>query len=339
MNLNLKLKKLAEGLSALKLNRDALEVLSLVKISQSKSDWQMVIEEIEKPAEPQMLDRAIQYVVNGAIQLTGVANNLKETDPSTIEGAAEIVSKMGKSASNNLEILQKYASLTTFKPIISDSDQLKTAQMQWLKSLLGQEGAAKAIAETGGLLGKGGGKMIPVIGFIFSGILAIKNIYYGFYEYQKLVSEASELGISWFDTLYPNKLSHLVKQNSNEPDKLILLARITKTAKAFWDEAISAAANTLDAVKDFIFLFLEIGSMGLAIAGDIGISLVLWMIEEGTESAVHQHYDVVLKHIRTIAEDKLQDIDMQPEYFQFQETDEEALKWLEEAGSRYLAAD
>jgi len=303
---------------------DLKKLLVLGQQTFTESDWKNVIAEVEKPLDPTGLDLAINYMVNGAFQLAKSAKKLEGVEPETIQEASGLVAQINKESSLNYD-LAKIASLSENAPIS------KEAQIQWLKQFLGPK-ATSLLSQTT----KGGAKIVPVVGALFSFIFAAKNIYYGYYQYQKLVSDASAVGLSAKDTLSPKKLSQQISLSSENPNELTLLAKTTKTARAFWDEAISGAANSIDFVKDIIFLVLEFGSAGLAIIGDIGISIILMLIEAGAESEVLGSYDGVLKYIKTLAEEGLRKLEPKKEYLQFEKEDEDTRKWQEKAMSRYL---
>lgn len=300
--MNNNLKHLSKELKSLGLNDASRDISSILKNAQESDDvqmWQAVIDEVQRPDPDQIADVAAKYVVKGVMGLLSAAEKLKGIPKEDIELALEIGSSVPgaiKGASINLEVIEKFS---------RDFNSLnKTAQMSWLNGV--------------GRFGAGALKVIPIIGVVFSAALAIKNLYYGFVEYSKLSSLSSQIGLHWTDTLFADKIISKINEFSDNPEQLIQTVKVCKSASIFVDEAISLAANSIDFIKDLLFLIVEaaggIGSVVippgwaamLAIGSvDVGISFIIMIIEYYAESAAKEKYKVALGDIKSIAEKKI----------------------------------
>lgn len=128
------------------------------------------------------------------------------------------------------------------------------------------------------------GKAAP----LFSFIIALKNIYYGFQEFKKIQSKAGDVGMNWMDTLQPSKLMTKAKEYSQSPIELKIVVELTKSARLLWDEGISLVVNLLDGFKDILFLmptlvgyFAGMGIGGITVSViDFSISMLLWLLVE-----------------------------------------------------------
>jgi hypothetical protein len=307
-----KINALSNMLNKLGLKKEAGKVGQILKTSQqfSVEDWKAVIVEIDTPPDPQIMGRAINYVIDGGSNFASAVGKMKD-DKAMIEEASQLAAKIGS----------KYMNEDTIKKL--SSTKPKTAQLQWLKDLVSGPRGFGLTEES--LTGKG--KLIPYIGFIFSAAMALNNLYYGFIEYKKLVSKASELGISWRDSLNFMKLKELIPKFKEDPHKLKVLASTANSAKVFWDEAISIAANSLDAVKDFLLAPFNVAFFSLLVAADMSTSLLIGIAESSIEDSAKANYDPVLEEIRGIAEEKIKSLsygeDLSPQ-------EEEAFqRWLD----------
>jgi hypothetical protein len=190
----------------------------------------------------------------------------------------------------------------------------KTAQMEWAKKLWG---GTK-------FMGEKSLRILPVIGFIFSFMIALKNFVYGLTAFSKLAADSSLIGLSWLEILFPEKLNQKVQEFKNEPTKLVTLVNLTKYSKEFSDEGISFVANSIDFVKDIIFLFIDIGSFGWLTVGDISLSVIIMALEMLAESNTLVKFDSIITQIASIASGKIQQLST------IDFSDEEAVgKWFD----------
>jgi len=157
-------------------------------------------------------------------------------------------------------------------------------------------------------LGSKGLKLIPVIGFVFSFGIALKNFIYGFTTFAKLVKDSQQIELNWIEVLFPQKLTEKLIQFKAEPEKLKILAQLTKYSKEFSDEGISLVANSIDFVKDIIFLFIDVGSFGWLTVGDVSLSFILMVIESITESNLLWQFDAIINRIVLTANIKIKEL-------------------------------
>lgn len=247
----------------------------------STSEWQEIIAIVEQPVSDQVLT-AVRYLKQGAMGMYQNAEKLNQLSESDLRTLAEITSKYQKNTASQFEKLSK------------------TAQMEFLKQL-----------------GTKGLRLMPVIGFAFSFLIALKNFVYGLTTFAKLVKDSSQIGLNWFEVLFPNKLNEKVTQYQNDPEQLKIITQLTKYSKEFSDEGISFLANIIDFVKDIIFVFIDVGSFGWLTIGDVGLSFILMGIEKLIESNVLPEFDLILNRIISIANQHIQDLTSQldPTFF------------------------
>lgn len=282
--MNKRLRHLIGLLKEAGLNNEANELKSLL-IKYSFQDnknlqlWQGVLYELEAPRPLQIQGKALQWLFSANEELKDVSKELQGADEKEIKDALKIVEQVSKNTNLSVEELEKLSSMKW------DKELVKTAQWGWLKGI-----------------GSGVLKSLPLVGVIFSFLLVCKNVYYSFVEYNKLVSEASQIGLSWADTLQPSKMNSKIKEYYNNPEKMRLAVRTTRTARTFVDEGVSLIANTVDFIKDIIMLFAAIPSLGLSIAIDVGISILIFIVELAVEEGYKSLYNPALQNARERAE-------------------------------------
>lgn len=190
----------------------------------------------------------------------------------------------------------------------ANSHQLKTAQLKIIKDL-----------------GAKGLRLMPLIGFMFSFLIALKNFMYGFATFAKLAKDSSQIELNWFEILFPNKLNEKIDQYQDDPKHLKIVTQLTKYSKEFSDEIISLVANSLDFIKDIIFIFIDVGSFGWMTVGDISLSFILMGLEMLVEANVLPQFDQLLTKIGDIAKQHLQQTssEIDSDFFDLDSQDEE----------------
>lgn len=153
-------------------------------------------------------------------------------------------------------------------------------------------------------------KIVPVIGFLFSFILALKNFIYGIDALYSLLSTADNIDLDPRYIFNYNLISDKVNFYKNDPDKMIILARINNLNQVFYDELISLVANSIDFIKDVIFLILDTGSFGLMTLGDIGLSFLFMFIEMSTENQILPEFDKIRNEILRISHIQIKSLSM-----------------------------
>jgi hypothetical protein len=289
------LNTLAKQLDYLNHTSEAKKVLEIIKYSENElfenatsieaneiDRWRKLLEEVQAPIPQQIFGRSIKYLVRGGLELYEVSQQLKDLDISEIEAIINLAKKASFGSHNSID------------------DIIKKAELDWTNPA--GKGAGKSL------------KLIPYIGVIFSGALAIKNLAYGLYEFSILVEEANKIGLSWYDTLYPERIAHSVNEYQNSPEDLKIAVKTVKSAKVFVDEGISFVANSIDFAKDFIFLLIEfavaltgIGAVAVGTA-DFTSSALIAIVEYQAEIGSKEHYDRVLEIITDIAESNIQNL-------------------------------
>jgi len=300
--MNRKILKLSKSLYDSNFNKESENVLNILrkaKLSAPLEQWKSVYEEATKPIPPQFVGRAVKYLVSGATGLFETSQKLEGLSEEELKQVLELAEQFPEvktQAGYNFKQIKKLAK--EFDNRFPKDGHIKSAQLDWAKNLIG-----------GGInLGGKALKLIPYVGVIFSGMLAFKNFMYGFWEYSKLKEESKQIGLTWLDTLYPVKIEAKVQEYQDNPEKLEVTSRVSKSAKLFVDEGISFVANFIDAIKDLIFFFLSTATFGLATVGDIGISLIIAAIEWQAENQALAPYSNILKSIANLAQNKINEI-------------------------------
>lgn len=299
-----KILKLADYLDDLGLEKEASELLDMLQKEAlvkppAIDDWYKVIEEVDAPYVDTAYQAVSRYLNSAAGHLNKANEGLAGATPEDIKQITdnipleELVAQATKR--NNLV---KYASIENGDPLIKAAEFCVASG--WIeRPNYKKAGWWKYVKLIGGTTLK---YVVPFISLIF----AIFNFYYCAIELSKLASEAPDAGLAWWEPIFnPSKTLEKIKQNIEDPNNLQKLAKVNKTGKTFADEAISLLANGIDGVKDIIFFLANIASGGLAIAIDLGISIVIMIIEWLVEGAVLPLYDKATELIRNTAAEKI----------------------------------
>ena len=291
---------LAMSLNRLGVKNGSGQLYEIISIANTVDSWSSVIEETNRPIPQQVFGVAAGYIASGLKPLYNAAKALAGYKYEELMFMIQIA-KMIPNA-----ISEKGVELSSVVKFSSDFGKMnKTAQASLAGNIVNSLGS-KAL------------KYIPLVGVLFSGIMAIKNLAYGFREYGRLVEVSSKIGLTWSETLYTENLNMKLSENIDSPDKLIILTKVCKHAKVFVSEVISFAANYIDFCKDFLFLIMEVlvaagtfffppsilASLGIA-SVDIFISILISIAEYFVESAVMKKYDIVIGKIRGVAQNNI----------------------------------
>lgn len=272
---------LSQYLEKIGLIEEAGRIFQLAQNQPELQSWQEVITAAQEPVSDQILT-AIRYVTEGASAMYENAQTLNQLSDDDLKLLVEIASKTHNNDATDFNALTK------------------NAQMGLVKSL-----GTKAL------------RLMPVIGFIFSFLIALKNFVYGLTTFAKLVKDCSQIDLNWLEVLFPEKLNEKVSQYQNDPEKLKVLTQLTKYSKEFSDEGISFLANVIDFIKDIIFLFIDVGSFGWLTVADVSLSFILMGIEYVIESNTLPMFDPIIKKIVFIANNKIQELSsvIDPNFF------------------------
>lgn len=286
----------------------------LLKIAQeyTKADWQSVITEVDTPYPDKVIMGIVKYFKSAEENLQEADKELQGVDKETIQQATETVKKISSQVELNDENILKLSKLMYYE---SDSEIRKQAQLGWLGKTL-----------------KGGVSMIPVVGAIFSTVLAIKSIAYGMYEFAELVKQTGKIELEWYEAFNPKNFHTAAFNAKDDPNELKDITKAIKIANMVWDEGIASLTNTIDAVKDWIFLVLDFMSAGFSIWIDLGLSAIFLVAELGGQAWIGSYYNEVLDKIKDFAQIKIDEIEAQEKAEPEQKdeplyTDEELEKW------------
>lgn len=92
---------------------------------------------------------------------------------------------------------------------------------------------------------------------VMHGIMAFRSLKKGFDGYKKLVAKSKDIGLSWYQTLWPPYLSAKINQFSDDPDKLATIVEISSIAPMFIKNCLMLILNSLTAAKDMLPKLVE----------------------------------------------------------------------------------
>jgi hypothetical protein len=327
MNTKELLHTLAEQLDCLYLTKESKNVLNIIKksIDLEAADeddsplqgttpqdlneverWAAVLAEAQTPIPPQIFEKGLSLILQGAAGIYENGLQLQKLNPEEMGTLIEMAKKVpGISTKSGYDFVEMKKVAELF-PKFQDGIIKNSQDADLVQSLVGPAMKSSTFAM----------KVVPFIGVFFSFSLAVKNLIYGIWELTILREQASKVGMSITDTMYPAKLAEKINEFSNNPESLIELIRTTKSGLIFVDEGISLIANTIDAFKDLIFLAIELWGIftpwgaGAIAAGtvDFGLSVIIALIEWEAEEASAGHYNRVIEMITELAENKIQSI-------------------------------
>lgn len=300
MSQDYKIKKLAEYLAEIGLDKEAARLLDLVAVASlsvnSVDAWYDVIVEIDSDYIDPGYKAVSGYMKNAAHYLEKAAPELQDITKEELKSILDnIPLEKFISQASDVRLLRKYAVADGQDPLIKAAGLLHE---------LGYISAPEYKKAFLGLVGKAAGKIIPFGAFI----LAVINFYYCAVSIWKLMSELPDAGLRWYDCFVPSNIKSAAERNKENPEILKSLGKATKTSEVLYTEYISLLANLVDGIKDFVFLFIDVGSGGWSVAIDIGISVIILFIELGVNTWASSYYQDVLKAIRGISVDKIIDL-------------------------------
>jgi hypothetical protein len=303
MDHHFKIRKLADYLVDIGLEEEACELLNLVKKKASLEapkidDWYSVIETVDS-----------EYTSDSPLYryLTGAAKHLDKANSGLSGATVDDIKAITDTVP--LESLMTSAfkkhNLVKYANIKNEDAMIKSAEFCISEGLIERPNYKTANWwKYTKMIGGGSAKyLLPFVSLVF----AVINFYYVAIEYSKLMSELPEAGLAWYEPLMPGKLLEAAQESKDEPDLLKKIAKATKTSKVFVDELISLTANSIDGLKDIIFLVLDLLTAGTSIAIDLGISFLIMCIEWAIEGIVLPYYDKGITFIRTTATDKIKE--------------------------------
>jgi len=270
------------GLCDSSLNLDNIIVQAMLQ----QDDWQKVIDAVDN-GYVSGTTKAASALINAAYKIEDAKKKLDNVDQQTLRQAMDTINNISKDMSLDNDAFSKLSTMKNF-----NNKLIKQAQLSWLSKYFKR--GVKGIFE-----------VLPVIGVVFSVLFAMKSIGFGVYEFSKMIESETNLGLSWKDALNPGIYATLANKNQDNPQELVRIVHGAQISRAFWDEGISAVTNGLDAVKDIIFFFLDIASLGSVIFIDIGLSASLFLMESQYEESMNAYFDNVLSKIRANAGLKL----------------------------------
>jgi len=244
-----------------------------VNLDAELTEWKTAYEKISAPAPKQIHGRLWDSLRESVGSLEDKRSEIDDLDPETLKKGVELTKGVIAQYGYSDEVLLKYSKVGI--------DEKITKQ---------------AIDVTGASWGASALRSIPVVGFIFSFLFVIKNMYYFGTTLPDLLSEAGHFGISPWNSLDAENLEKLRQDHDDDSAKIPLVDKLTKTVRLIKDEFISLLANTIDLIKDIIFAFLSIS--GIAIWFDVGLSVMIMAAEWAIESKALAPFNEIINKIR-----------------------------------------
>lgn len=296
MDYRKKILKLANFLGRLGLTKEASEILSIIKNSSlNKSEdielWYGVLNEINAPYDDTFYASAQTYLVSAAnymkkakIELSGITEqdikNIIDNIPiGKIISSASRKNNLYKVGQNDPDAFKKISELCISNGWIERPNYKKA---NWWSNIKMVGGATVRY-------------VIPFLGLLF----ALINLYYCSIELSKLFYGANDIGLEWYEPIfYPEKTFEITYKNLKNPEELDRIVGINKAARTFADELISLFANTIDGIKDIVFMIIDIMSGGGSIPLDLGISVFIMIVEFFAEAKLLPFYDKITNLIR-----------------------------------------
>lgn len=248
-------------------NNNLIKILKLAE-NQDLMKWQQLLEKINAPIPQQIFGQLLSGIVDSSRTM--------------LDSAQQLVDLGDQEIQNLLQSAKQHPEL---KAALSGDKFIKNAQvLNFLKNLGG-----KAL------------KLIPLMSFV----IALKNFLYGVREFAYLLIGDKNLGLEWYDIFIPQKISSFIDQNENNCEKLSEIVDVIKSMKIFIDETVSLIVNSIDGVKDLIFLVINFGTGFITFGIDIGISIVLAIIDFFVDKTAKENYNLLLSKIEKITKHQI----------------------------------
>lgn len=263
--------------------------LAMEASSDITEEYTLVIEEIMKPYEHVSINQKINFIRKSIEKFLNNALPLANADKQVLEELIKNVpiDDIVKTAKNHQQFIK-----------LSNYDIIK--ESSWW-GFLRNKLSFKAFQY-----------LFPFVSLIF----AIVHFYYFFMEYARFINQTTKLNIKWQDAINPQYLINSVESNKSNPGVLLELVKLTKTNSIMITNLLSTILNYIDFIKDIVMLFVNIGSLGLSIMIDLGISAIILIIEMTANYTVESIYKEILNKIKDISiyeiiEDMFRDKDIE----------------------------
>lgn len=279
--MNNKLIQLALLLDSEGLTDEANAAYSLISLAEDSEldEWRTAWAHISQPIPDQFPGRVMKFMIDGVSGLISSGEALRGADPEQLADAGKAIQRMSQVMDFDSATLKKFSQVGSNPEITKEAS--------------GWAGITRAI---------------PLVGPLFSGMFAIKNIYYGLKELGSVLGSAEQLGVPWYTALKAENLSMLADKYSEQPTEIVTVDKLAKSVQVFWDEMISLLINGIDFVKDCIFAIADIMSMGWSVWLDVGLSFVFMAIEMAWESQALKPFKEVVSKIRETVGSKFRDL-------------------------------
>jgi hypothetical protein len=165
-----------------------------------------------------------------------------------------IPEEITQAASSSRDELEKFSTIYTLLPkskkisIVKNAFLSKLISMDTLKKYLPDELSAEIEAIGGSNAMAWTKEIILNAHKIYNGVKAVQNILQGLSSYQVLVRDSKQIGLEWYQTLSPFALRGAVDTYQDNPQRLALIGRISKTAAKFISECLMVVLRVLAAV-------------------------------------------------------------------------------------------
>jgi hypothetical protein len=252
-------------------------------------DWAKLLEEVDAPYKYPSTFSKIRKLQGVIINSLSKAKELSGIDKNTLEELAKAapIKEIQKFAKENHTLIKSGTYEESFIKNASFWSFTKTLSLSALRYA------------------------VPFVSLIF----AIVHFYFFITEFYRFVTQVLKLNITWQEALSPSFLKSKIEELKDSPKEVTPMVALIKTDSIMITNFISTVLSYLDFVKDIIFFIIDVASAGGSIAIDIGISVVLFLVELGANTYINSIYKELLDNIRGLAINNIIDI-------MFQETEE-----------------
>jgi hypothetical protein len=214
-----------------------------------------------------------------------------------------------------VEAAKTTSGLESLNKVITASKKLKGSDAEKMIQTSGK----KAVEEAGKTVAEGAGKAatktgisaIPVIGAIWDGFQAIKEVaefIASVKELAKEINSFNSLNLSIKDLLSAQALRDKAMDYSYDPKNLASLGVIVFKIYGVASNLTQSIGRSTEAIKSVILTVIEGFTGPLGVAGDVGLSLLISLIQYAVEGKVQEIYEPIGNEILQTFDTKIKEL-------------------------------
>jgi hypothetical protein len=213
------------------------EFFRIYKLAQASNDadaWLAAKNKIESVEQSSVLGNALEHIALAATGIGPTLEAIKSTGitPETISKALGLGSGIGAVTASGVDMNK----INKFSAAYRNANGIER------KHLLKRANILSDITES--ISG-----VMPYLSVIFKGVSAIYNLYKAITSYQELAKEGEEVGLKWYQTLFPDYLDELLNstENTSDPKKMGIIGTLCKVASNFIEQGMAAILQGISA--------------------------------------------------------------------------------------------